>query len=129
MQKNRNFYWIMLVIAGIFEVMWVIGLKHSTSVLHWALTVVAIIISFGLLIYCSQILPTSTAYAVFVGIGAAGTVISEMTIFGEEFRIMKVVLIAVLMGGIIGLKSVTDEQTDTESQIVSNSKSTKGASS
>lgn len=116
MKKSNNFYWVLLVIAGIFEVMWVVGLKHSTSVFHWALTVVAIIISFGLLIYCSKILPTSTSYAVFVGIGAAGTVISEMTIFNEPFRIMKVILVAVLIGGIIGLKSVTDEQTVTTKQ-------------
>ncbi len=107
---RKNLYWLLLVVAGLFEIMWVIGLKHAESPLHWLITVIAIVVSFGLLIYTSKILPTSTAYAVFVGIGAAGTVISEMTVFGEPFHIGKTALVALLIAGIIGLKMVTDDQ-------------------
>jgi len=111
MSLNRNVYWILLVVAGFFEIMWVIGLKHADSVLLWGGTVVAIIVSFGLLIHTSKFLPTSTAYAVFVGIGAAGTVISEMAFFNEPFSWGKVILITTLLIGIIGLKLVTDDHT------------------
>ena len=109
MSVNRNVYWILLIVAGFFEIMWVIGLKHADSVLLWGMTVIAILVSFGLLVHTSKFLPTSTAYAVFVGIGTAGTVISEMTVFGEPFSWGKIILITTLLIGIIGLKLVTDE--------------------
>ncbi|EST54124.1 multidrug resistance protein SMR [Brevibacillus panacihumi W25] len=107
-----NKTWMLVVLAGFFEVMWVAGLKHADSVLTWGLTVIAIIVSFGVLIYASKKLPTSTVYAVFVGLGTAGTVISEMLFFDEPFRLSKLILIALLLAGIIGLKLATPEQAD-----------------
>lgn len=104
--------WLLVVIAAVFEVVWVAGLKQADSVLAWAITAVAILISFGVLIYSGKRLPTSTVYAVFVGLGTAGTVICEMVLFGEPFSWAKVVLIAVLLAGIIGLKLVTHEHED-----------------
>ncbi|MDO1831557.1 SMR family transporter, partial [Escherichia coli] len=67
--------WGLLIIAAVFEVGWVIGLKHSESFGEWALTVVAIVISFSLLIRSGRYLPVGTAYAVFVGLGTVGTVL------------------------------------------------------
>ncbi|MFP3390868.1 DMT family transporter [Brevibacillus sp. SIMBA_040] len=104
--------WLLVVFAAVFEVMWVAGLKHADSFLTWTVTVIAIIISFGVLVYSGKKLPTSTVYAVFVGLGTAGTVISEMAVFGEPFSWAKVGLIALLLVGILGLKLVTHESTE-----------------
>lgn len=101
--------WLLVVVAAVFEVMWVAGLKHADSFLTWTVTVIAILISFGVLIYSGRKLPTSTVYAVFVGLGTAGTVISEMVLFGEPFSWAKVGLIILLLVGILGLKLVTHE--------------------
>jgi paired small multidrug resistance pump len=104
-----NKTWAMVIFAALFEVMWVAGLKYADSVLTWALTVIAIVISFGVLIYSAKKLPTSTVYAIFVGLGTAGTVISEMLFFGEPFKLSKLVLIGVLLAAIIGMKMVTPD--------------------
>lgn len=106
MRKN----WLLVIVAAVFEVMWVAGLKHADSLLTWLVTVIAIIVSFTLLIYSGKKLPTSTVYAVFVGLGTAGTVISEMIWFGVPFDWTKVGLIALLLVGIMGLKYVTHDQ-------------------
>lgn len=105
MSKN----WFLVIIAAVFEVMWVAGLKHAEHFWAWALTVIAILVSFGLLIYAGKKLPTSTVYAVFVGLGSAGTVISEMLWFDVPFSWTKILLIVGLLTGIIGLKLVTPE--------------------
>lgn len=107
MQSSQNKYWLLVIVAACFEVLWVMGLKHAEGLAAWSGTIVAIIVSFLLLIYTAKKLPTSTAYAVFVGLGTVGTVIVEMAVFGEPFRWSKVGLIAVLLIGIIGLKMVT----------------------
>ncbi|MFD0587096.1 DMT family transporter [Paenibacillus sp. GCM10027627] len=109
MGQSQNKYWLLVVVAACFEVVWVMGLKHADSIGFWALTIVAIMISFLLLIYTAKKLPTSTAYAVFVGLGTVGTVIVEMTVFGVPFSWAKVLLVGLLLTGIIGLKMVTHE--------------------
>jgi paired small multidrug resistance pump len=107
--------WILLIIAACFEVGWVIGLKHSTSFLEWGATILAIIISFFLLIRSGSRLPVGTAYAVFVGLGTAGTVMFDMVVFGEPFRWSVVMLIALLLVGVLGLKMRTfDKEEDKE---------------
>ncbi|GBG07924.1 QacE family quaternary ammonium compound efflux SMR transporter [Paenibacillus sp. MY03] len=110
MSSSNNKYWFIVVIAACFEVIWVIGLKHADSVWEWIVTGVAIVVSFGLLIYSSRILPTSTVYAVFVGLGTAGSVIAEMTVFGVPFNWGKIAFISLLLTGVIGLKLVTHER-------------------
>ena len=102
--------WIQVLIAAIFEVLWVIGLKHSDSLLDWAGTVVAIIISFTGLIIAGGKLPVGTVYAVFVGLGTAGTVLSEILFFGEPLKLEKIILALILLAGIIGLKLITDDE-------------------
>ena len=105
-----NTKWLLIFIAGFFEVGWAAGLKHADSLLEWLLTAVAIAFSFILLIYCSKQLPATTVYAAFVGLGTAGTVLLEMTVFNEPFSWAKIVLILILLVGIIGLKTVTAEK-------------------
>ncbi len=104
---TMNKYWFLVMIAAIFEVIWVAGFKHSTNWIEWSLTIIALLLSFGVLIYAGKKLPTSTVYAVFVGLGTTGTVIAEMIWFHVPFSWGKVGLITLLLIGIIGLKSVT----------------------
>ncbi|GGJ90182.1 multidrug resistance protein YkkC [Lentibacillus kapialis] len=105
-----NKSWNILFLAGLFEIGWVVGLKHADSILTWVLTAVAIYLSMHLLVLASQKLPVGTAYAVFAGMGTTGTVILEMAVFGEPFRLIKIILILVLLGGVVGLKLVTDKE-------------------
>ena len=109
--------WIKVFVAAFFEVFWVIGLKHSEGFWTWTGTVISIIISFYVMIMAGRKLPVGTVYAVFVGLGTAGTVISEIIFFGEPFKMSKILLILLLLAGVIGLKLVTkdnvQEGTDT----------------
>lgn len=109
--------WWLVIIASLFEVMWVIGLKHADNWLTWLITVLSITISFAALIYSSKKLPTSTVYAVFVGLGTAGTVVSEMIWFNEAFSWLKIILILLLLTGIIGLKFVSPEENEKEGKV------------
>lgn len=99
-----NIQWSKVVIGAFFEVIWVMGLKHANDFFTWTGTVIAIFISFYLMIMAGKKLPVGTVYAVFVGLGTAGTVISEIIFFNEPFKLSKLILIAVLLIGVIGLK-------------------------
>ena len=103
--------WIKVMIAAFFEVFWVIGLKHADDVWTWIGTIISIVISFYLLIMAGKRLPVGTVYAVFVGMGTAGTVLSEILFFNEPFKIAKILLILLLLAGVIGLKLVTEDKT------------------
>ncbi|MNO58902.1 Multidrug resistance protein YkkC [compost metagenome] len=105
---NRN--WMIVFIAGLVEISWVIGLKHSYNTLTWTGTGIAIVLSMYLLILSTKKLPVGTAYAVFTGIGTAGTVLTEMLIFNEPVKVVKLLLILLLMAGVVGLKMVTTEK-------------------
>ena len=104
MEKN----WVRIIIAGIVEVGWVIGLKHSHNIWQYSLTFLAILFSFYCLIKASQELAVGTAYAVFVGIGTTGTIIMDTVLFGTTISPVKVVLMATLLTGVIGLKLLSD---------------------
>lgn len=104
-----NTNWIKVVIAAIFEVFWVIGLKHADDFWTWTGTVISIIVSFYVMIMAGRKLPVGTVYAVFVGLGTAGTVFSDIVFFGEPFKSSKIILILVLLAGVIGLKLVTKD--------------------
>lgn len=105
-RTNRG--WMYVLIGGVFEVGWVSGLKHSSNIWEWLLTVIGIAISFSLMINASKILPIGSVYAVFTGLGTAGTVIAETMLFGEPFSFAKTLLILLLLSGVVGLKLVTD---------------------
>ncbi|MBR2563085.1 MAG: multidrug efflux SMR transporter [Paenibacillus sp.] len=112
---NRN--WLYVFAGGIIEIVWVSCLKHSSNVWEWIGTGLAIIISFGLIIAAAKRLPVGTVYAVFTGIGTAGTVLTEMLLFGEPFRLAKMLLIGLLLCGVIGLKLVTDQQENQDTPV------------
>jgi paired small multidrug resistance pump len=104
---NTNRSWMFIIVGALFEVMWVIGFKHADDLFTWAGTVAAVVISFGLIITASAKLPVGTVYAVFTGLGTAGTVLSEMVFFDEPFELTKLLLIALLLAGVLGLKLVS----------------------
>lgn len=109
-----NKQWLSIFVAAFFEVGWVIGLKHANSVLEWVGTAIAIFISFYLLIKAGESLPVGTVYAVFVGLGTAGTVLADSLLFDEAWKLAKIASIAVLLAGVVGLKLVTGEPRDNE---------------
>lgn len=99
--------WFILVIAGLFEVGWAIGLKYTEGFSKlWPTvgTVLAMIISLGLLGVAMKTLPVGTAYAIWVGVGAIGTVILGMVLFGEPVTILRIGSLVLIVAGIIGLK-------------------------
>ncbi len=99
--------WLVLVVAGSLEVVWALGLKYSegfSRVVPSAVTVAAMVASMGLLGLAVRTLPIGTAYAVWVGIGAAGTAIGGMLQFGEPPSPARFALLALLVAAIVGLK-------------------------
>ncbi|SEM02580.1 paired small multidrug resistance pump [Paenisporosarcina quisquiliarum] len=105
-----NTEWTKVYIAALFEVLWVIGLKHADDFWTWTGTIIAIFISFYVMIMAGRKLPVGTVYAVFVGLGTAGTVFSEILFLGEPFEMEKILLILLLLAGVIGLKLVTKDK-------------------
>lgn len=102
--------WIYVLIGGMVEIVWVAGLKHANSPLQWIGVSIAILLSFWLLFRAFKTLPIGTVYAVFTGIGTAGIVIAEIIFFGEPVSAAKLLLIALLIVGVIGLKRLTSKQ-------------------
>jgi len=100
-------YWVQVVTAGLFEVMWVIGLKHASSPIEWGGTLIAIFLSFYWMIEAGNHLPVGTVYAVFVGIGTTGTVLLEALLFKQPLSYLRIAFIIILLTGVIGLKLVT----------------------
>ena len=99
--------WIYLIIAGLFECAWAIGLKYTegfTRVTPSILTVVAMAISFWLLSIAMKTIPVGTAYAVWTGIGAVGVAIMGIILFGESRDIFRIISLVMIVSGIIGLK-------------------------
>ena len=101
--------WLQVVIAAVFEVGWVVGLKHATSLLEWGFTIIALIVSFYLMINASSKLPVGTVYATFVGLGTVGTVLVDILLFDQPIMWTKMLLIAFLIVGVVGLKMLTVE--------------------
>jgi quaternary ammonium compound-resistance protein SugE len=99
--------WLILFIAGLFEVAWAIGLKYTegfSKLLPSVFTVCCMIISMGLLAYSVKHLPVGTAYAVWTGIGAVGTAILGMILFNESKELIRIFFILLIVAGIVGLK-------------------------
>ena len=103
--------WVVLVVAGLFEVAWAIGLKYTdgfTRLWPSVATVVAMVASVVLLAWAMKTLPVGTAYAVWTGIGAVGTVILGIALFGEAATLARLACVGLIVAGIVGLKLVTD---------------------
>jgi len=99
--------WIVLFIAGLFETCWAIGLKYTDGFTRlWPSvgTVVAMVVSVVLLGWSMRTLPVGTAYAVWTGIGAVGTVLLGLVLFDEPATVARLGCVALIVAGIVGLK-------------------------
>ena len=99
--------WLSLVVAGVLEIAWALGLKASNGLSRpWisAATIIGMLASFGFLSVAMKSLPVGTAYAVWTGIGAAGTALLGMFFFGEPRTAWRLGCIALIVAGIVGLK-------------------------
>jgi len=104
--------WIILFIAGLFEIGWAIGLKYTegfTRLWPSVLTVAAMIVSVVCLAIALKTIPVGTGYAVWTGIGAVGTAIFGMVLFGESTAAARLACIALIVAGIVGLKLVSGD--------------------
>ncbi len=99
--------WVTLVLAGLFEIGWAVGLKYTegfTRLWPSVATVVSMIVSLALLGAALRTLPLGTAYAVWTGIGTVGSAILGMALFGEAASVARLVCIGLIVAGIVGLK-------------------------
>lgn len=99
--------WTLLFLAGLFEVAWAVGLKYTdgfTKPLPTTLTVGAMVVSVVLLGLAVKHLPVGTAYAVWTGIGTIGTVILGIVLLGDSAAPIRIVCLALILSGIVGLK-------------------------
>jgi quaternary ammonium compound-resistance protein SugE len=99
--------WIVLIVAGVLEIGWAIGLKYTdgfTRVVPTVLTILAMILSMGLLGLAVRSLPVGTAYAVWTGIGTIGTVAFGILLFGEPASFLRLFCVGLILAGILGLK-------------------------
>lgn len=104
--------WISLFAAGLFEIVWALGLKYANGFTRlWPSvgTLAAMALSIAFLEYAVRTLPLGTAYAVWVGIGAAGTAVLGMVLFGESRAPLRLLCLVLIVAGVIGLKLVSDE--------------------
>ncbi|HUN97645.1 MAG TPA: multidrug efflux SMR transporter [Bradyrhizobium sp.] len=99
--------WLALVAAGLFEVAWALGLKYSDGLTRFwptAATLVAILSSFGLMSLALRSLPFGTAYAVWTGIGAVGSILVGMLLFREPADPIRLLCLSLIIAGMVGLK-------------------------
>ncbi|KAA0947395.1 MULTISPECIES: quaternary ammonium compound efflux SMR transporter SugE [unclassified Pseudomonas] len=99
--------WIILFFAGLFEVGWAVGLKYTdgfSKPMPTALTIAAMAVSLGLLGLAMKELPLGTAYAIWTGVGAVGTVIAGIILFGESMALFRLASVALIIAGLVGLK-------------------------
>jgi len=104
---NASLAWALLVIAGMFEVAWAVGLKYTQGFSRpWPsiATLAALLVSMGLLGIAARQLPIGTAYAVWTGIGVLGTAVLGIWLFGESSSALRLACLALILAGIVGLK-------------------------
>jgi quaternary ammonium compound-resistance protein SugE len=102
--------WVILIVAGLFEVGWAIGLKYTegfTRVWPTVWTVLSMVVSLWLLGIAMKALPVGSAYAVWVGVGAVGTVILGIVLLGEPATAARLLSVALIVAGIVGIKLAT----------------------
>ncbi len=99
--------WFLLILAGAFEVVWAYSMKLSngfTRIGPSVVTIVAMIISFGLLAVAMRTLPLGTAYTIWTGIGAVGAFILGLTLLGEPASAMRIIAVVLIVSGLVMMK-------------------------
>ncbi|WP_373962768.1 quaternary ammonium compound efflux SMR transporter SugE [Kosakonia sacchari] len=101
--------WLILLIAGLLEVVWAIGLKYThgfTRLMPSLITVTAMVASVVLLSWAMKTLPVGTAYAIWTGIGAVGAAVAGIVLLGESASVARILSLCLIVAGIIGLKLI-----------------------
>ena len=101
--------WVVLFVAGLFEVGWAVAFKYThgfTRLWPTAAAAVSVVVSLGLLGVALRSLPLGTAYAVWTGIGTIGTVVLGIALFGESASVLRMACVGLILAGIVGLKLV-----------------------
>lgn len=104
--------WLILVTAGLFEIVWAIGIKYTEGFSRFwpsVVTLAAMLVSIVLLGIAMKSLPVGTAYAVWVGVGAVGTAIFGIILFGESASALRLLSLGLIVVGIVGLKLATPD--------------------
>jgi quaternary ammonium compound-resistance protein SugE len=99
--------WLALLAAGLLEIGWALGLKYSEGLTRFwptAATVLAIVMSFALMAVALKSLPFGTAYAIWTGIGAAGSIVVGMLLFSESADPIRILCLTLIVAGMVGLK-------------------------
>ena len=102
--------WIYLFIAGLFEIVWAIGLKYTqgfTRPVPSAVTIAGMIVSFYFLSQATKVLPIGTAYAIWTGIGTVGAIALGIILFREPYDLLRIIFMSFIVIGIVGLKVVS----------------------
>jgi quaternary ammonium compound-resistance protein SugE len=103
--------WILLVLAGLLEIGWAVGMKYTDGFSRTAPSAIVVstaLLSFWLLALAMKALPVGTAYAVWVGIGAAGTAVLGMVLFREPATLARMICLLLIVAGVVGLKVVSE---------------------
>ena len=104
--------WTYLIIAGVLEIGWAIGLKYTAGFTKFwpsVATIAGMMASFGLLSVALKTIPVGTGYAVWTGLGAAGTAIVGMLLLGESREVLRICCIGLIVAGVVGLKFAATE--------------------
>ena len=102
--------WVLLVLAGLFEIGWAIGLKYTQGFTRlWPSvgTILAMVVSLWLLGVAMKDLPVGTAYAIWVGVGAVGTAVLGIVLFNEPATTLRITSLLLIVAGLVGLKLAT----------------------
>jgi quaternary ammonium compound-resistance protein SugE len=111
-ERRAAMAWIMLVVAGIFEVIWAYSMKQSngfTKLVPSLVTIIVMIASFGLLSFSMRTLPLGTAYTVWTGIGAIGAFVVGIAVLGEHLNFTRLCAAALIVGGLVLMKLSTPD--------------------
>ena len=99
--------WVLLITAGLFEVVWAFTMKQSegfTKIGPSVITIIAMLISFGLLAMAMRALPLGTAYTIWTGIGAIGAFIVGIVVLGEPANMMRIIAGVLIISGLVMMK-------------------------
>jgi quaternary ammonium compound-resistance protein SugE len=103
--------WLMLLVAGIFEVVWAVAMKQSegfTRLMPTVVTLAGMVVSFALLSAAMRTIPLGTAYTIWTGIGAVGAFLVGITVLGEQLSAMRVIAAVLIVSGLVLMKLSAD---------------------
>lgn len=107
--------WIYVMLTCLFELLWVLGFNLASTWWHWGIVIVLILIDFHFLSKACEQIQTGTVYAVFAGAGTVGTALMDIFLFAGSFSLGKIIFMAILVLGVIGLK-LADNQEEKNSE-------------